>query len=766
MAVIKSDEQLGSRARLQQRIVVGVAIAAIAAVAVLLISAIASQQRAMSLRHEALVLERDTTTVLLTAAEFTANITDAQSAERGFLLTRNPAYLDRYETAWSGTRSTAAALQALTADNARQVRNVPILLSALEQRRQQMDELIDLARREALDENRQAQLFGNGKTTMDALRARVAVIVAEEQRLLSMRRDRFAAAELRERQANWLLFSLGGLLVGLFALTMFAALRLRGKAVESEIEARALARMANLQALLQLVIDSSGDPICVKDRDGRIVYANASVAQIYDVALDKMIGAKDADLLPPQAAADLHRDDEAVMMSGQSRSREVQIALGGEERIFLSFKTPWREGDEVVGVIGTSRDITSFKHEEQRLQDSNSELEARVAERTRELRTAIGRLETEAADREAAESHLRQMQKMESIGQLSGGIAHDFNNMLAIVVGSLDLARKKLPENTPDSVLSNLDDAHDGASRAAALTARLLAYARQQPLAPVKVDCNSVVKGVCDVLGRTLEDRIELHVRLGVAVGAINIDVPQLENAIINIAVNSRDAMPDGGRLLVETDRLGDRAIIRLTDTGTGMAEETVSRAFDPFYTTKEVGKGTGMGLSQVQGFIAQSGGEVTLTSQPGIGTTVEITLPMIEGTRSGEPADAGELDDKPGMPSATILVVEDEALVRKVAVAVLEDAGHIVCEAGDGAAALELLSARHDIELMMTDIAMPRMDGRELAERARKARPDLCILFTTGYDAQAGTDGAGVLQKPYLSDELLRAVENSLSSR
>lgn len=764
MAVAKSDEQLGASARFRQRIVVAIAIISITAAALLLVWAIASAQHARGLRDQAISLERHTATVLLTASKFASDITEAQSAERGYLLTGNPAFLESYENSWRGAQAAAVDLRSRTLDNPRQARNVPLLQQALAQRRAQMDAIIELKARDMLDENRLAQLFGQGKVVMDALRMRAAVIAQEERRLLALRRAQSVEAEGRVEQANNLLSTLGALLVAMFAIAMFAALRLRSQAVERQIEARSLARVAETQSLFQLVIDSSTDPIFVKNRAGELVYANERVAKIYRATLDDIIGRKDADFLPDQIAAVLRANDLAVMESGESQSSEEIVPEDGSERVFLSLKTPWRQGDEIVGIIGISRDITDLKREEKRLQGSNAELEARVTERTRELTDAVTRLEAEALEREAAESRMRQMQKMESIGKLSGGIAHDFNNMLAIVIGSLDLARKKLPPGTPEPVLSNLDNAQEGASRAAALTARLLAYARQQPLAPQSVNLNDLITDVCRVLERTLGDTIELEVKLAPAIGAIHIDVPQLESAIINTAVNARDAMPDGGRLIIATAVSDGRAVIRITDTGEGMSSEVAARAFDPFYTTKDIGKGTGMGLSQVQGFIVQSGGEVSLHSEPSKGTTVEMALPMSDSSpaiREEALVDAEQVVGK----GATVLVVEDEALVRKVAVAALEDAGHTVFEAGDGEAALQILAERDDIELLMTDIAMPRMDGRELAGRARETRPDLRILFTTGYDAQAGADNTAVLQKPYLSGELLAAVEATLAS-
>jgi signal transduction histidine kinase/ActR/RegA family two-component response regulator len=360
----------------------------------------------------------------------------------------------------------------------------------------------------------------------------------------------------------------------------------------------------------------------------------------------------------------------------------------------------------------------------------------------------------EARAREDAQSQVRQLQKMESIGQLTGGIAHDFNNMLAIVTGSLELAMRHLASN-PQRAGQMIGNAQDGARRAAELTARLLAFSRQSPLAPRAIDANRLVGGMSELLRRTLGDGIRVETVLAGGLWPCLIDAGQLENAILNLSVNARDAMGDGGgRLTIETANThlddayaadhaevtaGQYVMISVTDTGSGMPPEVIQRAFDPFFTTKGVGKGTGLGLSQVYGFIKQSGGHVKIYSEAGIGTTIKLYLPRHFGEVAA-PMVGVEAEDQ--LPQArageVVLVVEDEERVRRMSVSALEELGYRVIEAGDPNRALALLDERDRIDLLFTDVIMPDLNGRLLAEAAREKRPGLPVLYTTGYTRNA----------------------------
>lgn len=415
-------------------------------------------------------------------------------------------------------------------------------------------------------------------------------------------------------------------------------------------------------------------------------------------------------------------------------------------------------------VLDQRIEMAAAKRVEQLLQDKNSDLEAQVERRTASLTDAVNNLEHEIAERESAETRLRHMEKMESIGKLTGGIAHDFNNMLAIIMGSLDMIRRRLPAGTEQPLRTALDNAQEGADRAASLTTRLLAYARQQPLAPRDEDVNLLIKDIAEVLSRTLGDDIELGLKLAPDAGHVQIDRPQLESALINLAVNARDAMPRGGKLTISTECADGFVAISVADTGTGMPPEIAAKVFDPFFTTKAVGKGTGLGLSQVHGFIAQSGGEISIISEPGRGTILTMILPAAEGEPHVPAPVPAEMAHLAQTRQACILLVEDEALVRLVAAETLSEYGHEVHMAADGKSALALLKAHPEIDLLLTDIAMPQMDGRELAERAREFKPSLKVLFTTGYDANGAGEDIAVLHKPYLDHELAKAVQDMIN--
>ena len=408
----------------------------------------------------------------------------------------------------------------------------------------------------------------------------------------------------------------------------------------------------------------------------------------------------------------------------------------------------------------------------------NADLDDLVVARTRQL-------QAEVADRQAAEARLHQAEKLDAIGHLTGGIAHDFNNMLAIITGSLDLAKRRLGSEPDTKVVTHIDNAATAAERAASLTHRLLAYARKQPLAPRRLDVNTLVGNVNALLERTLGEQIEISMQLDQTVWPCHADQTQLETAIINLAVNARDAMPDGGRLMIETANIvldegycrqhddlvpGEYVQIAISDTGIGMAPEVQARALDPFFTTKDVGKGTGLGLSQVYGFLKQSHGHLNLYSEQGKGTTIKLYLP-----RSGDGDDAMEGGSRDSIRFAppqdlVVLVVEDDDGVRAMARASMVELGFTVHDVGSPEKALQLIQNGLAIDLLFTDVVMPGMNGRQLTERLRKVRPDLKVLYTTGYTRNAilhnGVIDSDVvlLVKPYSVDELASKVHVALN--
>ena len=425
-----------------------------------------------------------------------------------------------------------------------------------------------------------------------------------------------------------------------------------------------------------------------------------------------------------------------------------------------------------VRVVGVSVDITDRKRTAAELRAFTETLEEAVKVRTREL-------EAENEARRRAEELLRQAQKMEAVGQLTGGIAHDFNNLLTLVIGGLDVIGQQLAVLPASAAVSRSVRAKDmalqGAQRAATLTSRLLAFSRQQALSPQVLDVNKLVAGMSDFLHRTLGEPVSLETVLAGGLWRTFADPSQLENTILNLALNARDAMPDDGKLTIETANSyldqayvvglsepvqpGQYVMIAVADTGSGMSPNTVERAFDPFFTTKEVGKGTGLGLSQVYGFVRQSSGHIKIYSELGEGTTVKIYLPRHSGSGSAE----NEMFSQPvaARGSETILVVEDDEALRNHTAEILVELGYKVVSAANAAIALQILG-REDVDLLFTDVVLPGgINGRQLSETAVRRKPNLKVLFTSGYTRNAIVhhgrldEGVELIGKPYTISDL-----------
>jgi signal transduction histidine kinase len=429
------------------------------------------------------------------------------------------------------------------------------------------------------------------------------------------------------------------------------------------------------------------------------------------------------------------------------------------------------------------RGFAEYAQDDRQRRLLNDLLETSVAARTAELQAANQKLLDEAKSRAAAEALVRQMQKMEAVGQLTGGIAHDFNNMLAIIVGSLDMA-KKYAQRNPEKAATAIDHAMEGATRAAELTARLLAFSRQQPLDPRPVDANKLVTGMSEMLTRTLGGNVRMETVLAGGLWRMFADPPQLESAILNLCVNGRDAMPEGGKITLETMnahlddayaasnaevRAGQYVAIAVSDAGTGMTADVMSRAFDPFFTTKKPGQGTGLGLSQVYGFAKQSGGHVKIYSEVGQGTTVKLYLPRYVGEETHD--EPTPRLDRPleGTASEVIMVVEDEDRVRRLSVQLLRDLGYTVIHASDAKQALSMVESSTAFDLLFTDVVMPDMNGKQLADRVRELRPGLKVLYTTGYTRNAVIHNGmldrdvSFLPKPFTIQQLATKVRQVL---
>ena len=503
---------------------------------------------------------------------------------------------------------------------------------------------------------------------------------------------------------------------------------------------RSQAGLAEREAHLRSILDTVPDAMVVIDDTGVIGSFSAAAGRLFGYAADEVLG-KNVRMLMPQPDRDAHDG----YLSHYIRTGERRII--GYGRV----------------VTGIRKDGTTFP------------MELSVGEATANGKRIFTGFIRDLTNRQRIEEELRQSQKMEAVGQLTGGIAHDFNNLLTVISGNLEMMEPRLKDETLRALLREAQEATDDGAE---LTSQLLAFGRRQPLNPKPVDVAQHVSTFSELLRRTLGETIELRSVINGTPGQAMVDASQLQNALLNLALNARDAMSRGGRLTVEITRTsldrdyaqmypevrtGNYVLISVTDTGCGMTNEVRRHAFEPFFTTKGVGSGTGLGLSMVYGFVKQSGGHVQLYSEPGQGTSVRLFLPAFtEGDDVAIAVEAASsADHEIPMGRETILVVEDDARVRRVAIMRLSNAGYTVLEAANGSDALEMLSAHPEIELLFTDIIMPGgMTGDELAKHARALRPDIKVLFTSGYaePSIAGrelTERGSWLKKPYSAREL-----------
>jgi PAS domain S-box-containing protein len=491
----------------------------------------------------------------------------------------------------------------------------------------------------------------------------------------------------------------------------------------------------------------SQDLLVVADRDG--------IWQTVNPAWTRTLGWSEAELLNRTSEWLEHPDDNGVARAQlrQLGARETTVRF--ESRFRHKEGTyrwlSWTGVSDPDHIYAVARDVTAEKAAAERLK--------------------------------ATEEALLQSQKMEAVGQLTGGIAHDFNNLLTGIVGSLDLLQTRLNQGRTDNVARYINAAMTSANRAAALTHRLLAFARRQPLIPKSVDVNALVVSLEDLLRRTIGETIDLEIAASNDLWCTLCDPNQLESALLNLAINARDAMPDGGKLTISTanarlDSLtaetpalspGDYICIGVTDTGVGMSAEVAARAFDPFFTTKPIGQGTGLGLSMIYGFARQSNGHATIDSKIGQGTSVKLYLPRHHGDIAASHASAVRAADHAGT-GETVLVVEDEPVVRGVILEMLGEQGYRTLEAVDGPSGLRILRTGERVDLLITDVGLPGMNGRQLADQARETRPKLKILFITGYaESVAIADGflqpgMEMITKPFDLDHLSRRIRAMVS--
>ncbi len=472
-----------------------------------------------------------------------------------------------------------------------------------------------------------------------------------------------------------------------------------------------------------------------KDRASIYLGCNDRVARDYGLGVaGEVVGRTDDDLAPAPEEAEAGREGDRQVIDGGEpllNAEETRTLPDGTKAAFLTSRVPLRDGTgRVVGVLGVYQDVT---------------------------------------ERKRLEAQFRQAQKMEAIGRLAGGIAHDFNNLLTIISGNVHLIQH-LPPGDPEFP-QLLDDIRDAADRAAALTRQLLTFSRKQPTRPVVLDLSEVVSGLASMLRRLIGERIAVRTQLAPRPVRVRIDRGQLEQVLMNLAVNAKDAMPEGGALTIGTaegtgpGRLGR---LTITDTGVGMTDEVKRHLFEPFFTTKDVGKGTGLGLATVYGIVEQAGGAIEVESAPGAGSTFTVRFPWCDAAaKSSSIISPVKLFAQAAGDSRSVLLVEDDERVRRLVRFTLQGQGYAVTEAGGGEAALRLLTPDRKVDLLVTDLVMPGIDGRELATRVRVLRPDVGVVFVSGYVPDLrrleGLPGAMFLPKPFTPLELIKTVERAL---
>jgi PAS domain S-box-containing protein len=710
--------------------------------------------------------------VLLQLEYVSSLLKDAETGQRGFVITGEEPFLDPYREALAQRASALDNLNELASENpalrggvARLKRLVDEQLStlaqAIAQRRQGGTAGIDLS------------LMSRSKELMDAIRIEIANMATDERNLLRAKENN------AQRQAKLALLALaagvlascGAIIFVFLLITRESHRRQRAEnelvRLNADLEQRVAARAAELghanEALrregeqrrqaaeaqaeandrLTAIISAAPFGIYLLDPDGKVAMWNASAARIFGYKGSDIMGRR-----PP-------------FLEG------VNLVPAWEDMAMLALGRPPK---------GVDLDLTAR---------SGKKVHARMFSAT--IRPSGKPMEVlhiveDLTERREIEQQLRQSQKMEVVGQLTGGMAHDFNNLLTVILGNLEVAQEKLP---PASEMSEpIESAMKGALRGAELTKRLLAFARKQPLQARTVDLNELLDGTAAMLRRMLGPGITVSVAAAKNLWPAVVDPSQVEDAILNLAVNARDAMPEGGQLLIETGNAtldadyaalnpgvaeGDYVLLAVGDTGTGMAPDVAERAFEPFFTTKKKNKGTGLGLSMIYGFVKQSGGHIKIYSEPGHGTTVRIYLPR---SWDGAVAEGGEkpAETQAPLPGGTVLVVEDNVEVRRVAVRMLGDLGYRVTEATGPEEALDILRHRDDIDVLFTDVVMPgKRTGYDLAAEARASHPGLRFLFTSGYSEAfmkhkvPGPGAAHHIGKPYRKQELAAKLRDVL---
>lgn len=716
----------------------------------------------------------------------TGLLVDAETGVRGLLLVNRPEYLQPYLAATARTNTLLNDIAATRHDNSSEQAQDEEFIRLAHAKLDELARTVDAYR--AGDRDKAVAILASGveKQVMDRIRA----LIQARRGLLEQRVER--AREEREQVIRWTgaanvataVFATGVLAFFGMAIARHLVRRreLERKIQRSNIELEGivaqrtreledslqtiraqLAERMHKDAILRdieerfkvLVASIKDYAIYMIDPEGRITSWNAGAERIKGYSADEIIGQHFSIFYTDEErSADVPRNAlHTALRDGTYEAEALRVRKDGSHFFANVVINPLRDhSGRLVGFAKVTRDVTERRQQQVALD---------------EARTALA-----------------QSRKMEALGQLSGGIAHDFNNLLHVIRNAAEVLDRRLPELAPD-LRSMFDMIKRNADRAASLTQRLLAFSRRQPLEPQRIDPNKLVQSMSVLLKSALGEAIELQVVCGVGSGPISADPNQLETAILNLAVNARDAMPEGGRLTIETTnayldqgyaaanaevQAGPYALISVSDTGIGMSREVIAKAFEPFFTTKEIGQGTGLGLSQVYGFIKQSGGHAKIYSEPEQGTTVKLYLPRLSTAALPDIPDQTPLAPT-GRATETILLVEDEEDVLAFTAAVLRELGYRVLTAADAESALAVLEREQGADLLFTDVGLPRINGRQLADESRKRWPALKILFTTGYARNAIIHqgrldpGVELIVKPFSQSSIANKIRKILDA-
>ena len=690
---------------------------------------------------------------LLELNGFISDLKDVETGVRGYALTHDRRFLAPYHGGKKQLSVRIDRLQEL-ANSERELADHVLALKPFAERRTAMAAKVVNEVSRGTENADLRKLLLESKSSMDELRRQVASTDSALRAAHGERQRRVS----RQAVAASVSLAIGvaasvAVLIWLFSLLRREIGRRRGiegelRNLNAELEQRVhegTRRVEETRRMLNAVIENMPDPLYLKDAadEFRYVMVNRAGAELLGRDPATVIGCVDQDLFPKEEADLSNKEDSKVAGPPPSKLVSVRLITTAQGQRSLELRKCLLEIEDTGKkfILGIARDLTEWKQ---------------------------------------LESQVREMQRLNAIGRLTGGVAHDFNNLLAVIVGSVELVREKLPDGSEMAIFA--DEAINAAMRGADLVRRLLAFARKQHLDPVAVDLNERLPSIVPLLERTLGENIQLQVNSGEKLWHARIDPTQFDDALVNMAINARDAMPTGGTLTIETANVeldedyaahhvevvaGDYVMLAVSDTGTGMTPEVIEHAFEPFFTTKEEGKGTGLGLSQVFGWVKQSDGHIKIYSEVDHGTTIKLYLPRAKA--EAEVAPLPKPEERSTRGHETILVVEDNPNVRRTVRRQLADLGYSVIEAQDADSALALIRAGEDFDLMLTDVVMPGgMGGYELADEAERIRPAIKVIFTSGYTelavhghpaARKGT----LLSKPYTKRDLGRAIRSAL---